>query len=334
MKIIGTGLVCLDIVHKKNNIIFMNGGTCANVLAVLAQLGAQVSVLIPDYLEDKQKDYFYNTLEKLNIECIKFCNTKMNIPRIIETFDEKNNHLFYTKCPDCGKNLLKNRFITFAESEKLMEKMIEYDIFFTDRVSDGIKNIAHKFRTLGKKVIYEPNSGRNLESIMGMAKVATVVKFSTDRISLNTSEMILRKCQDSQMNLMIATQGSDGMVFSYRIGRNEFSDWIPGPHIKFEKVVDTSGAGDWLTAGFLYYWDKSSYKLEEEVIYNALQRALNLSAICSVKEGALGALYDKCIYDYLKKTYKIKLKEQMDKNRPYDEADNFKICKKCFVNDY
>ena len=38
MKIVGTGLVCLDIVYQNKDFALMLGGTCANVLTVLSQL--------------------------------------------------------------------------------------------------------------------------------------------------------------------------------------------------------------------------------------------------------------------------------------------------------
>ena len=34
MKIVGTGLVCLDIIDAENKVRLMNGGTCANVMTV------------------------------------------------------------------------------------------------------------------------------------------------------------------------------------------------------------------------------------------------------------------------------------------------------------
>ena len=39
IKILGAGLICVDVVRSKNMTRIMNGGSCANVVSVLAQIG-------------------------------------------------------------------------------------------------------------------------------------------------------------------------------------------------------------------------------------------------------------------------------------------------------
>lgn len=328
MKIIGTGLVCLDIIHKESNIAVMNGGTCANVLTVLAQLGEYASVLIPDYYIDGQSEYFYTTLRKMDINFITYCKTKKNIPKIIEVYDKNRNHLFYTKCPWCGQDLLESRFITKKEAERLISRIVDHDIFFIDRISDGIKWIAEEYGALHKKVMYEPNSGRNLKAVVEMSRLANIIKFSEDKISLAMAQIIREQCKKSVLDLIIVTRGERGMNFSYRLDEEEFSDWIEGPNIKFIGLRDTSGAGDWLTAGFLHFWSKTGYTLEKQALFDSLRAALELSAICSKKEGAQGAFYDTKLFECLKNSYHIKLEKNL--HNDVVSIQDLLVCKNCF----
>ena len=327
MKVIGTGLACLDIIDQKNEILVMNGGTCANVMTVLAQLGENATILLLDYYEDIQKDFFYLAFEALSVGLRFYGNTRQDIPRIIETYDKNYNHFFYTKCPHCNRNLIKNRYISKKEANELLKEIKNNDVFFSDRISNGIKEIAKEFNRNGAKVFYEPNSGRNVKALVEMAQISNVLKFSTDRISIGLADYIIAQCQDGMLELVIATHGKDGLSFCYRNEKGLFSDWIIGPYVEFVKTRDTSGAGDWLTAGFIHYWNQRGFNLCKKTIYDALADSLKLSAIASMTEGAQGAFYNREVFDMLKREYNIKLKSVL--TRYVRNSDSIKGCDVC-----
>lgn len=307
MKMLGAGLACLDIINEAKKISVMNGGTCANVLTVFAQLGEEATMLLPKYSNDIQNDEFYLTFKKLNVSLLFYGDTKQKIPRIVETYDDCFGHVFYTKCPQCNKDLIKNRFVSCREIKALADMFREYDVFFTDRISDGIKGIAKEFNKNGAKVFYEPNSGRNLKALIEMAKLSNVLKFSTDRVSMSLADEILSQCHDSVLEMVIATHGKNGLSFCYKMNNGNFSNWIEGPHIDFNDIKDTSGAGDWLTAGFLHYWSQEKFKLSKRMIYNTLRQSLKLSEIASMTQGAQGVFYDKEVLEVLKREYEVRL---------------------------
>lgn len=329
MKIIGTGLACLDIINQEKEIIVMNGGTCANVLTVLAQLGEEVMMLLPEYKQDLQRDKFYSTFKKLRVGLMFYGDTKQNIPRIVETYDENFKPAFYTKCPHCNRDLIKHRFVSYEETRVIVDSLKDYDVFFSDRISDGIKSIAKEFNKNGAKVFYEPNSGRNVKAFIEMAKMSNILKFSTDRISMSLAKNILEQCQDCMLELVIATHGKNGLSFCYKMDNGIFSDWIIGPYIEFDRTKDTSGAGDWLTAGFLHYWNRESFKLCRESVYNALEQSLRLSAIASMTEGAQGVFYNNEILGILKKEYDFELKESLKRCVRYNDGN--KYCDFCLL---
>lgn len=307
MKVIGAGLACLDIINEEKKISVMNGGTCANVLTALAQLGEDATMLLPEYMSDIRKDEFYLTFNRLNVNLLFYGNTKQKIPRIVETYDDNYRHVFYTKCPKCKKDLIKNRFVTKRETKALTGVFKVCDVFFTDRISDGIKEIAKELNRNQAKVFYEPNSGRNLKALVEMAKLSNVLKFSTDRISMSLAEGILSQCQDTMLEVVIATHGKKGLSYCYKMNSGGFSDWIEGPHINFKSIKDTSGAGDWLTAGFLHYWSREQFELSKKTIYNILEKSLKLSEIASMTQGAQGVFYDKEVLEMLKEEYEVKI---------------------------
>lgn len=322
MKVIGTGLACLDIINDGNKISVMNGGTCANVLTVLAQLGVEATILLPRYINDIQNDKFCLTFKKLNVSLLFYGDTKQKIPRIVETYDNSFKHVFYTKCPQCNKDLIKNRFISCKEIKAFADVFQEYEVFFADRVSNGIKEIAKEFNKNGAKVFYEPNSGRNIKALVEMARLSNVLKFSTDRISMSLADSILLQCQDSMLEVVIATHGKKGLSFCYKMDNGRFSDWIEGAYIDFNGIKDTSGAGDWLTAGFLHYWSQEKFKLSKRMIYNSLKQSLRLSEIASMAKGAQGVFYDNGVLDTLKKEYKVKLMTPLKQSMELIEGEN------------
>ena len=325
MKVVGTGLTCLDIINESENNIVMNGGTCANVVTFLAQLGETTQILLPQYIEDNMSDIFYSTFKKLGVELVFYANTKKNIPRIIEEYDDFK-HVFYTRCPKCNNDLINNKYILKKEADCWIESLKENDMFFTDRISEGIKYIAKEFIQNGAKVFYEPNSSRNIKALIGMAKLSNVVKFSTERINIGLAETIIAECKNDSLELIIATHGKEGLSFRYKRKDGAFSDWIKGPFLEFYRIKDTSGAGDWLTAGFIHYWNRENYALNESVVYNALEKALKLSEIGSMTKGAQGLFYDKVVFNILKNEYNIKLKAVLDKNISCKKQRFCEIC--------
>lgn len=327
MKVVGAGLACLDIINREREIIAMNGGTCANVLTALAQLGEEAVILLPKYEKDIQNERFYSAFLDLNVKLMFYGNTKQNIPRIIEMFDENMKHVFFTKCPHCDKELIKNRLITEKEAGKCIAKIKDCDVFFTDRVSDGIKKIAIELKGGNSKIFYEPNSGRNVKALIEMSKISNVLKFSTDRISMSLADSILKECHNTSLELVIATHGKDGLSFSYKKEDDVFSDWIKGPYVEFHNTKDTSGAGDWLTAGFIHNWNQANFVMSDDIIFKALEKALKLSAIASMAEGAQGVFYNEDVYSIIKNQFDIKLESVLEQYIKYNDGSSF--CNAC-----
>lgn len=294
LKILGIGFVCADIIKTKNNNTYMPGGTCANVLAVLSYLGWN-SYLVKANYNDIYNELIEADLGNMGVEIINFTNTDKNTPRVLQI---KNNdkHKFYTVCPECKNKLIDILLPTRKDSKKL-ESKLDVNVFYYDRISDGIKSLNEFAKSKMIWTMYEPNSNRSYQQLFNNILNADIVKFSSDKIPQKVANKIKQDLENSNNNvkLIILTLEEKGVIFSYRLCNGSFSNWISVEGRKLDNIVDTSGAGDWLTAGFLDYFVKiyprSTCQLDEEQIIMSLQNGqLVLRESCET-EGALGALF-------------------------------------------
>ena len=78
--------------------------------------------------------------------------------------------------------------------------------------------------------------------------------------------------------------------------------------------------------------DKINLDTAESILKQCTDSALELSKICSKREGAQGVFYDEELFESLKKRYRIKLEGIMGNDLSQDAEDTLAICKSCFMN--
>jgi len=83
------------------------------------------------------------------------------------------------------------------------------------------------------------------------------------------------------------------------------SPWQRIPPFISKNVYDTSGAGDWFTAGFLNALFKKKINLDiglqEESIVECINEAKKMAKICCSAIGAQGAFYNSDLSEKIKK---------------------------------
>ena len=330
MKILGIGFSCVDMIQKDDRVKFMNGGTCLNVLTVLSQLGWKSEILLPLLKQDALSTVFEENMRKLGVVFLGCGKSRRPVSRIIQIYDKQKKHEFILKCPKCGKKMITRPFGTEAEYEQIAHNLKNYDLLYFDRITYGIKRVVKDFAKVDKPVIYEPNSGRNLKAVAEISGQIDVLKFSITKISLNAAEKIAITNKDSRLKLMIATAGSEGLYFRYRENNGNFSSWIKIDGIENQNIVDTSGAGDWLTAGFLYsFFENKEYIYNKDSLTKAFLFGMKLSGICMQAEGAQGSFYSKELLQLLKEQFHFRLEQPMKIKRPI--IDNEKACTVCHL---
>lgn len=301
--VLGAGFACLDIVKHQNEESLMLGGTAANVLTVLSLLGIRTKFLTAKYAGASGK-WIREALARRKVECVFFSETGKNVPRIIEDLN-KGKHLYYTVCPACGKNLVKCNLPSAAQIEKLnMCYHTPPNIFFFDRLSEGIKKYALENKTGWN--VYEPNSCRMFSNLMNGVKVSHIVKYSEERISSKITERIMQEIHETKVVLLIVTLGANGLKFVYRKETGEFSGWNYLAAEPIENIWDSSGCGDWLTAIFLYLLlEKYPYynaHLDQQYLNRILEEAQKYAVKNCFYVGAQGML----------KEQKTEVKEDME----------------------
>ena len=298
LSILGAGFACLDIIRLQNTDTVMLGGTAANVLTILSLLGLKTEFLTAKYYGRSGK-FIESAFMHRGVQCIFFANTKNQAPKIIEGL-ENGKHFFATTCPKCGQDLVRCNLPTLSQLTKIEEQYNKSpNIFFFDRISEGIRECARQNKDGWN--VYEPNSCRMYSNLISGIRVADIVKYSEDRISAKLTEKVIRDIRDTNVVLLIVTMGEGGIKYVYRTETGEFSDWNYIAAVSIDKVMDSSGSGDWLTAVFLYLLLKkypnyiahlSGQYIEQSMIEAQRYAAQNCSFI-----GAQGMLRERCIVD-------------------------------------
>ncbi|KUO77850.1 MAG: hypothetical protein APF81_05915 [Desulfosporosinus sp. BRH_c37] len=294
LRLLGAGLVCLDIINMDGKVQYYNGGSCGNVASGLSFLGWKNAVLTGRYKDEAAKILNCN-FERLGVQKIEVKHGNSVTPRIIEEFSngQQKAHHFSMVCPQCGREL--PRLSSFDDKSVCSLELSDFNVFYSDRTSKGIVLLRNLYKDKGAWTVYEPNSSRNVKSLLTNAIDSHIVKFSADKVSMTLADMIRNQSTNGATVLIVRTMGKEGLAYSYRKRDNTMSLWKhldvqPVPHF-----VDSCGAGDWCTTGILYslvnkHPSFTKYLTNQDVVAS-LQYGQALSAISCCFLGAQGLIY-------------------------------------------
>ena len=254
--IFGFGFTVLDIIFKNGNKkpIHAAGGTCANVISNLSYLGWSASI-ISRIGKDPAGDFILNDLLRSCVNTNYLVReSRVKTPRIIEALktDEKiSSHKFSLRCPKCGTYLPRFRSPTLVQINDLMNTDYTPNVFFFDRISPASMALARNFRENGSVVFFEPNSVKMTDELRSAAKISHIIKFSfdetKDKEDLIKFENELLSC-DIEPILIIKTLGKKGVCFKHISGKK----WKHQDSYQTLPILDSCGAGDWCSSGFIY----------------------------------------------------------------------------------
>lgn len=239
----------MDLIEWLTSSYISLGGTAANVLTVLSQLGFETKLLTAEY-SGEIEDWYKHALQIRHIFPVYFQKSKKNLSVVIENVDPINNvHFFRTSCLRCKNNLINVILPSDEKTRKLMPEINDCNLLFYDRFSSGINYLAN----INKEGwnMYEPNGFRMYSNLLSGCQLSDIIKFSAARISEGICEQLLCDLRDSRAKIVIVTMGQKGLKFTVKY-HDDWGDWNYLPSINSNNVLDTAGAGDWLTAGFLY----------------------------------------------------------------------------------
>lgn len=248
----GTGLVSLDVAVADDGSVprrVAAGGTCGNVLTILAFLGWSshpVSRLNGDAAGVQvRSDLARWDVALTYASQTPAASTPMLVQRVGAAEEGPPQHRFSWKCPTCGAWLPSYRPVTLAAVEQVMSHVRDAELFFLDRLSPAGVALATESGSGGGLVVFEPSSNvddRLLSRILG---VAHVLKYSADRF-----DGIDGVLESPSLRLEVQTLGSSGLRYRHRF-TGHWTDWRHLGAVRAPVVIDTCGSGDWCTAGLL-----------------------------------------------------------------------------------
>ena len=296
-KVFGTGLIALDLVvgpDPETPVRSWAGGTCGNVLSILAYLGWD-AYPIARMNDDTASDRVRADMKRWGVRldwanCAPTAPTPIIVQKIRHGRDGRPDHRFSWSCPHCGKWLPRFRAITVDTAEKVKPAIPGASVFFLDRLSRGILTLATEASARGALVVFEPSSKSNRKLVAEAVALAHVVKYADRRLDGVPGIM----GSDSAVLLEVQTLGDRGLKYRHRLGRGT-PRWIHLNTILAPRLADTCGAGDWCTAGLIA---KAAVDGQEEFrragarrVRAALRYGQALAAWNCGFEGARGGMY-------------------------------------------
>lgn len=273
----------LRIADTPERVSFRVGGTAGNVAAILGALGWPVALAGP---EDDSRAYslIREDLERCGVQYHGMHRTA--VPVIVEHLAKHATHQFFFDCPACGRALPRYRR---DRREHVSSDAVApgADVFFADRLSDEILALANAAKEHGAFVVYEPSDPADAPWSVSMLGLADMVKYSAERAST------LDWMSEGDF-LEIRTRGAQGLQWRWR--GEGIGEWQSMAAVGASRVVDTCGAGDWLTSGILIGLLEHMGPLAERAsvvaLHSILGNAQQLAAWSCGYAGARGGLYE------------------------------------------
>lgn len=255
-----------------------------NVLSILAFLGWE-SIPLVNLGRDHVGATIHRELTKLgaNMRHVRL-NRGLMSPLLYQFAGEPSEAPRYSfACPVCGQTRRFHEDLVDSGGDEFVRCAGDSNVFFFDRVTSGSVRMAQAARAGGALVFFEPSSVSADRGLFDAAvSCAHVVKYSADRIREPLDHLL------SSGFVEIQTLGARGLRFRKH---SLAPDWVNLPALRAKSVADTSGAGDWCSAGFLHalfgLYGATEFR---DLGYNDIYRSLRLGqSIAALSVGFIGA---------------------------------------------
>jgi len=296
-KVFGTGLIALDLVLGLNPMSPVRswaGGTCGNVLSILAYLGWDafpIARMNGDPASERVRADLAHWGVHLDFaNCSPAAHTPIIIQEIRRGKDGKLRHRFSWSCPQCGEWLPSFKPVTTAAVQAVTPALDNASVFFLDRLSRAALSLAKEASERGAVIVFEP-SGKGTDKLMAEAiDLAHIVKYADQRLA--TLGGVINK--GAATIVEVQTLGEQGLKYRHRFGRS-WSKWIHIGAVPAPRLADTCGSGDWCTAGLIAKVAAGGvggfHDVGADGLRAALRYAQSLAAWNCGFEGARGGMY-------------------------------------------
>lgn len=314
-RVVGSGLIALDVLLDENRSTVSSalGGSAGNVLAILAHLGWS-SVPVAKVGMDSAADLIRREFEELRADVQFLIGEDHSCTPIVFQLpgNEEGTHRFTFSCPHCGRK----RHFSYSSDDCLgtpvLSKIENSDVYYFDRVTPLSLKLAEDYRRRGAFVMFEPSSvGADVKAFERALSAAHLIKYADDRIG------DLQAFDLSSVAIEIQTLGKKGLKFRSPSSGNR---WISLSSYPAQYIADTSGAGDWCTAGMLYsLFAATPGQSVNDFTYTNLSESLRfgqaLAALNCSYAGARGLAHRQQAYEILEMATEL---QSTDSNHFHD----------------
>lgn len=285
-KVVGTGLVALDVLLQDGE-FWSNaalGGSTGNVLAILAFLGWS-AVPVARLGKDNAGKKITSEFASLKADTRFLTQDELTTTPIVYQSPGESGatHKFSFSCPFCGT---KRSFVPGSDTSfcsNVLANVHLADVFYFDRVTPWALHLAEAYRQRGALIMFEPSKVETDRAAFQQAIWSSnILKYADDRID------DLESFDRSTVDVEIQTAGAEGLRF--RQPSAAIRDWYFLSALRVSEIADSAGAGDWCTAGLLYFLSqkKSGRQLSLSLLSNALRYGQMLAALNCMLPGARG----------------------------------------------
>ena len=283
----GVGFVAMDVIDVEGDRFAAVGGSCGNVMAILAWLGWSARP-IARLGGDAAGNFIREELCGMGVDVASLIEEKeLRSPTVLQRFgtarDGTRTHRFSLTCPGCGRWLPRHRSVTLAQSASLGCGGEAPNVLYFDRVSPAALRLAETARSRGALVVFEPASADAEAKFQRAVDACHVLKYSQERLG-HLPDLPYA----ASPALIVETRGDSGLRYRWE-GRWSQLDAFP-----VKDIVDAAGAGDWCTATLIHRMGRTGAepftRSTSSVIEAALQDGQAAAAVNCGFLGARGAM--------------------------------------------
>jgi fructokinase len=295
---VGTGFIVLDVIRNSVGGSATEkrfaGGSCGNVLSILAYFGWDANA-VGRIGDDHAGRELVADLGKWGVvtKLLKV-EAGRGTPIVVQEnyLDRRGRprHRFSRACPVCGATLPAYRPLLTTEAASIAAKLPSHSVFYFDRVAPGTLELAQRSRANGALVVFEPSGIKDERLFAECLKSSHVVKYSNDRI-VGIHDVVTK----AKVPIEIETLGAKGLRLRVRTNGRAGS-WQDLPAFSPPELRDAAGSGDWTTAGLIHGLMTGGASVEKlvtnaDAVVGAARRGQALAALNCGFEGARGLMY-------------------------------------------
>lgn len=283
----GAGFVAMDVVDAEGDPFAAVGGSCGNVMGILAWLGWTARP-IARLGTDAAGGFIREELRVLGADLSHLTAEEgLRSPIVLQRFamapDGTRTHRFSLTCPGCGGWLPRHRPITLSQCRSLASEAEWPDVLYFDRVSPASLHLAEEARDADALVVFEPSSMAEESKFQRAVDACHVLKYSHERLG-----HLPDLSYAASPALVVETCGALGLRYRWS------GKWSELGAFPVEDVVDAAGSGDWCSAMLIHWLGRRGaagfLDSARVVVERVLQQGQAAAAVNCGFRGARGAM--------------------------------------------